>query len=460
MSSTVGEERLRELIGHSIASADFGAIEHLTDADLAALPTALAGQDDVISRFIVTASSTADPAAAAGYLARVSAFSNYPNLVKSAATLPADEALLPAALKVVDDEVTADQFNAADFSFPGMAFWGLAVLAARADVTVLDRLAARLSGGNSDTLLASLRRSAATRSRVTTTATADPPTAPQKVSEVKGWLAAHPDPDPTVLAPHARQKAAAKVAAIRTLGAIGGPAALEVLAEYAADSYSDAMLKEIHAAWKAFDRREFAAAMLLPSAGVLRLGETGSVEGIDAVSGLTSLELMVAPTVDLAPLALCRSLTNLTVLVFDPGVDLAFVADLPALERLGLSGPLRDTDLAPLARTSVKRLALSLDGQAGDVLLEMTGLETLRLSGSKIDGEHTDPGLVDVVLALVRRGVTVAVYRHEKTWVPHLVDAATTEGLFTVEANGYVGLTRDASAADDLTRRLFSNLLP
>ena len=288
--------------------------------------------------------------------------------------------------------------------------------------------------------------------------------APQKASEVKAWLAAHPQPDPAVLAPQPKQKAAAKVAAVRALTAMGGPAAFDVLSQYASDGkYSDAMLKELHAAWDVFDRREFALAMF--NSRVLRLDVTKNVEGLQAVPGLQAVMVIVPELTDLSPLAECRELRELDASVYGQGtLDLSFLPDMPSLEILSLGNLARHTDFAPLARTSLKQLTIGLNGQPGDVLLQIETLERLQLSGNvSTVGYHdpgptdVDPGLIDVVVTLVQRGVKVAVYRYEKNWVPKLVEAATAAGLFSTESNGYVALTNDASELDMLTRRLFVN---
>lgn len=288
--------------------------------------------------------------------------------------------------------------------------------------------------------------------------------APQKASEVKAWLAAHPDLDPAVLAPWPKQKAAAKAAAVRALAAIGGTAAFDVLSQYASDGkYPDAMLKELHAAWDVFDRREFAAIMFNTTA--LRLDVTENVEGLDAILDLRALHIIVPPATDLASLAGCRELRELKVLVLDSGaLDLSFLPHLPALEYLDLGNLTSQTDLAPLASTSLKQLSVPLEGQPGDVLLQIDTLERLALSGSIRKSPHLDPdpadvapGLIDVVLSLVRRGVSVAVSQHEKNWVPQLVEAATAAGLFATESNSRVGLTKDSSEVNGLNRKLFTN---
>lgn len=288
---------------------------------------------------------------------------------------------------------------------------------------------------------------------------------PQKASEVKAWLAEHVNPDPAVLLPQPKQKAGAKVAAVRALSAIGGPSAFEVLSQYASDGrYSDAMLKELHVAWGAFDRQDFAAAMF--NSAVLHLDMTKNLAGLDAVDGLRALDVIVPESIDLSPLVACQELCELKLTVFDSGaLDLSCLPQVRSLEHLSLANLSHRTDLAALANTSLKTLKLPLQGQAGDVLLQIDSLERLQLSGSVSSSDHlppadptdVDPGLIDVVVALVQRGVSVVTYRFEQNWVPRLSETAVSKGLFVAEANGYVGIAKDAAAIDDLKRRMLVN---
>lgn len=458
------EEKVRELVGRSMRSTDFGSLKKLGDAELAALPAVLGGRDDIVSRFVVAAVPTPGVRPAVEFLARVYAFSNCPNLVKGLGRIDADPALPATALRVVDDACIA-RFNAPDRAFPWIGFWGVVGLAARADPGLLDRLADRLVGGNSEALLAALRVSTAQRAGASAsrgTASMPPATGvPQKISEVAAWLSAHPDADPADLAPGPRQRAAAKAAAVRALGRMGGPAAFDVLTRYGAGDYPDAVLKELHAAWSRFDRRDFARAMFRGERGALRLGETADLTGIEAVEDLRTLSIVVAPSVDLGPLSGCRDLAELTVLCHGgPGLDIGVVSRLPALTDLALSGPLRATDLTPLTGTRVSRLRISLDGQPGEVLLGMPALASIRLSASGRDHTPADPGIVEVVVRLAQRGVRVAVYTHEKDWVPALAGVVRAAGLSSVESNGYLGITADPSHLEELESRLFSNLMP
>jgi hypothetical protein len=293
---------------------------------------------------------------------------------------------------------------------------------------------------------------------------ADPSLIPQKVSEVKAWLAAHPDADPAVLAPHERQKAAARAAAVRALGSMGTPRALEVLRQYAADHYPDAVLKELHTAWSRFDRREFAATMFRQAPYTLDLGMAGSLEGIGAVSGLTSLDVVLVGGADLSPLAECTELRTLRVGAQGaPGLlGVEPIVDLPVLSELHLTRTTRNADLTPLSRTPVRRLRIDLEDADGSFLLRMPNLERLLLSGggSSASLEQCE-ALADVVVALARQGVQVVAYRHQRHWVDGLLQKADSAvDIFVADTNGYVGLTNDESELDGVRRRLFSNLLP
>ncbi|KRB76434.1 hypothetical protein ASE01_15840 [Nocardioides sp. Root190] len=279
------------------------------------------------------------------------------------------------------------------------------------------------------------------------------PAAPQKASEVKAWLVAHPDVDPAVLAPHQDQKAAARTAAVRALGTIGTPRALEVLGEYADGSYPDAVLKELHTAWGRFDRRTFAATMFRQAAYTLDLGMARTVEGIGAVPGLTSLDVVFNGKADLTPLAECVELRTLRVgAEGEPGLlGVEPLLDLSELSELHLTRTTHNADLAPLAALGVRRLRIDLEGADGSFLLRMPQLERLLVSG----------GSADVVLALVRKGVRVVVFAHERDWVTGLLEqAGGAADVFVVEKSGRIGLVDDESKVDELGRHLFSNILP
>jgi hypothetical protein len=399
--------------------------------------------------------------AADALLGRLRGFSNYPNGVKGAGKLDADPAAEEAALAVVEDAALAAPLGLDSddrYARPTMEYWPLLTLAARADVGVLDRVAPVFAGqDHASRLLASIRRAATKRAASTgapEAASASAPDVPGKVSEVNAWLAAHPDVDPAVLAPRPGQKAAARLAAVRALGTLATPAALTVLGRYAGDDYPEKVLDELHRAWGRFDRRAFAATMFRP--GHLDLGFARTVEGIGVVAGLTSLEVVLEDGADLTPLAECTGLRTLKVgAEGEPGLlGVEPVLDLPELTELHLTRTTRNADLAPLARSAVRRLRIDLDGADASFLQEMPHLERLLVA----DGSpHADAGAV--LAELGRRGVQVTVYRHQAAGFPLLVETGSAD-VVVVEANGYLGVSADAGAAEDVRRRLVSGLVP
>ncbi|MGW6227713.1 hypothetical protein ACWFQT_11395 [Cellulosimicrobium cellulans] len=429
-------------------------------------------------------------------LTRFDRYSNQPNAIKGALRLPSDPALERAALRVFDDPdlgavADLDASSLAE-ALDARALWALLALAARADVTVLDRLpAGTLERGAPK--IATLRRAAAKHAAALGSAPAlpaapaspeapdsppasagtDVPALPEKVAQVASWLAAHPGADPRWFAARQGQRAAERRVALRALGSIATPAALDVLAGYARDGYPDVELAELHRAWGRFDRRAFAATMFRPGGAMLQLSACATVEGIGAVQGLTGLGMVLTGPTDLAPLAECTDLRRLHVNVTDghgvSGVEA--LSQLPALTELHLLGTTRGADLTALRGTAVERLSLSLDGADGAFLARLPHLRSLKLSGGSApeDVGYDDedgpaplpahPGLVDVVLRLVADGVQVVVLRHERSWVSRLT-AAVPSDVFVVERSGYAGLTRDGSDLEGLGRRLFANVVP
>lgn len=401
---------------------------------------------------------------------RAGRFSNLPNLVKGMAKEPGAPATESAALALVDDPAYAEDLGLEPVTGPGSfgpteQLWALLTLAARADLTVLDRVADRWgTQGYAARLIASIRR-AATKHATTAAVPATPAAAdnagtdvPQKVAEVRAWLAANAGVDPQVLAPHDGQKAAARVAAIRALGSLGTPQALAVLGQYAADKYPDKVLDELHKAWGNFDRREFAAAMFRQAGYALDLGLAATIEGIGGVPGLTSLDVVLTDGADLSPLAECTELCTLRVgAEGEPGLlGVEPLLGLPQLTELHLTRTTHNADLTPLAGLGVRRLRLDLGGADASFLLEMAHLERLLLSDQSARGETGD-----VVLALVRKGVRVTLYQHQRdAFAAVLAQVDAADDLFVVEVSGYLGLTADADAVDALARALRSNLVP
>ncbi|MVA76231.1 hypothetical protein GC722_09365 [Auraticoccus sp. F435] len=456
-------------VGHGgFAAGDAVQARRLTEAELAVLLERLREQDDLGSRFLVAAADRGGLGAVGdgiALLARVDRYSHVPGVLKGMPKVAAGDVLVAAALEVVDDPRTAEQHNGAPtrLAVPLLELWALAALAVRADPAVADRLAEALEGDYVAQRIPELRRSGerATRSQPSTATAPEPGVdePPQKVSQVKEWLRQHPDPDPEVLAPRPRQKAAAVVAAVRALGTIATPAALDVMTRYATDQPSSALLTELHRAWPRFDRRTFAAAVFLPRAGGLDLDVCSDLTGIDAVAGLRRLRLVVLDELDLAPLAGCTALQELTVLVNgSPGVrDITPLTALPELRALTLVGQTAQFDLGPLARLPLTRLRLSLDGAEGSVLTRIPSLRRLSLSGADGAG-RVHPQLAELVLSLVAAGVEVALYRHEHQWVDALVEGCgSASDVHVAATNGKVGLTRDPDRVADLERALYLN---
>ncbi|MFB8230752.1 hypothetical protein [Cellulosimicrobium sp. NPDC055967] len=445
----------------------------------------MSGPTDVLA----VLSGAVGAARAEQLLARFDRYSNQPNAVRGASRLPSDPALERAALRVFEDPDLGAADGLAASSLAGAldarALWALLALAARADVTVLDRLPAEAAERGAPKV-ASIRRAVAKHAATSGSAPAssappasppasagdDVPALPEKVAQVAAWVAAHPGADPRWFAARPGQRAAERRVALRALGTLATPAALDVLAGYARDSYPDAELAELHRAWGRFDRRTFSATMFRPARAVLQLGACSTIEGIGAVPGLTGLGAVLTGPADLAPLAECTDLRRLHVSVVGGGLTgLEALVQLPALTELHLVGATAGADLSVLRHTAVERLSLSLDGADGGFLTHVPHLRSLKLSGGSgpEDAGYADedgpaplpahPGLVDVVLRLVSDGVQVVVYRHERSWVSRLTAAAPSD-VFVVERSGYVGLTRDGSDVDALGRRLFSNGVP
>ncbi|MBL3686973.1 hypothetical protein D3248_08430 [Leucobacter zeae] len=399
-------------------------------------------------------------------LAQLDAFSNQPNAVKGAAKRAGDPEVESAALRVF---VQADARTIAG-ALDSIAMWGLLTLAARADPAVLDGLPEHLAASPK---AASIRR-AATKHRksasagpragtgesapgaATAAAADDEPALPTKISEVAKWIAAHPDVDPARFTAHPGQRAAARRVALRALGAIASPAALETLSGYASPAYSDAELAELHRAWGEFDRRDFAAAMFGPGSAGLRLGACSSIEGIGAVEGLTALDVILERHADLTPLAECVELRELRVhATIGSGLtSIEPIAGLPHLEHLELIGVTRDADLAVLRQTPIAQLYVHLDGADGSFLTEMPRLQGLRASfACELNPAFEEPddapderpahaGSAETVLALVRSGVTVVLFHHE-SWVPPFI-AGLPGDVSAEQARGLVRLSRAA----------------
>jgi len=391
---------------------------------------------------------------------RLDRYSNLPGVIKGLGKLDFSQPLCDAALQVVralsDGDVLQKQVATALFET-----WTMIALAARSDATVIDEVEAELSGDYVPKRLRELRTTTE-KAHERSTRRSDPPApqasaavveAPQSVGKVKAWLAGHPDLDPRLLAPKPKQKAAVAAATVRALSQIGTPAAFEVLKEYATDEPTDPLLNEVKLAWKRFDRREFAAAMLIPRQGHLDLGIVRDIKGVDAVENLSSLRIVVddkkTDQTDLSPLASCTQLQALKVQSDGLGnpSNIEWLRSLTGLRGLSLGVQLRDTDLGPLAGSGVENLAIWLDGQSGSVLLDMPNLRRLTVIGaasphSEGPQTQTHPDLTETVFALVGRGVPVMVYDFDREWVSELLPQAVAAGLQLIEGHGVTTIHR------------------
>lgn len=398
-------------------------------------------------------------------ITKASRYTNYPNVIKGFVKMPASPGLEGASLAIIEDQDLAYALGLDARPNPGMYTYALLTLAARADIGVLDRVAMILSEIDSASRhLAAIRRGAirhAAMDRSMPPASASQvthPDAPQRISEVKAWLKMHGEAELNALEPYYKQKTAARAAAVRALGEIATPEALEVLGQYASEKYPDKILDELHRAWGRFDRRAFASRMFRQAPWRLDLGFGSSIEGIGAVEGLTSLNVGFRGSADLSPLTECTKLTSLWVAApYEPGLlSVEPLLGLTELTELHLTHMTHNADLAQLAALPVRRLRLELDGADCSFLQEMSRLERLLLSGA-VPGETTN----DVIVALVRKGVRVMAYTHETEWVGGLRECAEKEAdVFFVETNGYIGFVNDESTLDAVKQHLFSNIVP
>lgn len=403
---------------------------------------------------------------AAAILKKFSNYSNQPNAVKGASKLPAEPALEDAALRVFNDpELGA--LESLDNSGSSMlarlaafeqtrALWALLALAARSDITVLDRLSQELTESAAPKI-ASIRRAVKKHAATLTNPTPEPGPSPDEdlpasLAKVAGWLKEHPEAGPQVFAPHAKQKAAARKIAMRALGAMATPEAFEVLKTYSRENYALPEIAELHRAWGRFDRREFAAAMFHPNAYALDLDSCSNLEGIGAVEGLTGLKVHLDKTADISPLAECAELERLIILA-SPETEitgLSSVVGLPSLRELHYPKPPTGDELVALAGSGIRILQLCLRGSSGGFLLEMPELSSLTVSlGTELYGESPEPhpDLPETLLQLASRGVKVTTYSHERDWVESLATEAEAKGIAVENARGYVTFTADPAAA-------------
>lgn len=374
-------------------------------------------------------------------LTRFDRYSNQPNAIKGAVRLPSDPALERAALRVFEDPglraVAGLDASSLAEALDARTLWALLALAARADVTVLDRLPAETALRGAPKI-ATIRRAAAKHAAALgsvpaapasaeapdvplATARSDVPALPEKVAQVASWLAARPGADPGG-SRHARGSGRPSGRWPSGRWEASGPPrrstcspGTRATATPTSSSRSCTARGEVRPAGVRRDD-------VPPRGAVLQLGACPSVEGIGAVQGLTGLRMVLTERADLAPLAECTDLQRLDVNVTGgPGSpDLTGVealSQLPALTELHLLGTTRGADLTALRHTAVERLSLSLDGADGAFLTHVPHLRSLKLSGGSgpEDAGYDDedglaplpahPGLVDVVLRLVADGV-------------------------------------------------------
>ncbi|WP_134324272.1 hypothetical protein [Cumulibacter soli] len=385
---------------------------------------------------------------------RLQRYSHLPGVLKGLAKLDFSAALCDAAAYVVRGSTMQKLVDDTLFGA-----WAVFVLAARSDASVIDEIEAGVSGDYVAARVRELRngtKKAVDRRAAEPQVTAEAAPAasgnelagPASVGKVKAWLRDHPDADPRILAPKPKQKAAMVAAAIRALAQLGTPAAFEVIKQYATDKPTDPMLEELKRAWHGFDEREFAAAMFRPSEalGHLDLGIVTKLDGIDAVDGLRSLRVVIddnkSGQTDLTPLRDCSTLTSLDVQFNEPvgPANVDWLRPLSGLRSLRLAGPMDGVDLTVLREINVQSLSISLVGCDGSILLEVPQLKELTLVGASARHDPgpavaAHPGLTQVVLDLVERGVAVSVYSFD-SWSSEVLAEAETAGMHLTGRSG------------------------
>jgi hypothetical protein len=291
---------------------------------------------------------------------------------------------------------------------------------------------------------------------------------PTKVSEVKAWLAARPTMDAATLkslAKRPKQKAAEMAAAVRALAQIGTSDALQVIATYRpkvidgeaehegrfGDTFPDAVAREILAAWGRFDRRAFAKKIFsgLGSLWIAHGGEIEDLTGIGAAKELLDLRIFVSPTCDLAPLAACVELGRLEINVSGRTGGLEPIARIPALDHLAIINGHKLDQAAVDALAGAKlvaRLYLTV-GPTID-LHALTALPALKRLKLGAGDRAADARTAATLRELVRRGVDVCLYDHEK-W-PRDLTSGSIPGVASAVQGGYIVLTSDPSRVEAL----------
>ncbi len=130
-----------------------------------------------------------------------------------------------------------------------------------------------------------------------------------------------------------RENAITTAAMIRTLGIIGSDASLEAIESHASDN-RQTVTNELVRAWPEFDQAEYAA-RILSDRTALNLSRIKSLDGYDK---LVRLERLFAydctALTSLAPLAACKRLSQLNLLIAPSLNDISPIFDLPQLDYL------------------------------------------------------------------------------------------------------------------------------
>jgi len=252
---------------------------------------------------------------------------------------------------------------------------------------------------------------------------------PQKLSEVKAWIANHGgDPGATqALAWAARRKNAVHDACIRALMTIGGAAALDALATYRGRDAGN--MADLGAAWARFDRREFARRVLASPVVLGAAGGLKQIDGIECVEDLDSLTIETAARCSLEPLTRCENLLNLEIMARGD-IDLAPIASIPDLDRLILHGGERIETFSSLKGARMRKLGITLGPAASlGFLTELPRLRRVQISSPRPVLNEED---LAVLRLLVAKGVAICAYSHEP-WTAALAQAG---GRFA-EAAGF-----------------------
>lgn len=178
-------------------------------------------------------------------------------------------------------------------------------------------------------------------------------------------------------------------ACVRTLGIIGGDAALEKLQDYAHTS-SSIVLDELFRAWNSFNKEIYAQRILSRAVneGCNVPYHFSSLDGFQYFTDLTSLNLSSCKQIsDFSLLANLHKLKTLNLSGCTQINDLSFLSDLTHLTSLNLSHCGQIIDLHPLSNLiQLTSLDLSGCGQVRDLspLLGLTQMTSLNLSNCEL----------------------------------------------------------------------------